>query len=332
MSILDQGRILVTGGAGFIGSALIWALNRRGIKDIVIADLLGSDGKWRNLVPLRFSYYIEADRLRHKLEENPDFLGPINFVFHLGACSNTTEKDASYLVENNFEYTRFLAHWAIDQGSRFLYASSAATYGDGKQGMDDRDEDLARLRPLNPYAYSKQLFDRYAQRHALFEDIVGFKYFNVFGPNEYHKAEMRSLVIKAYQQIRDSGSVRLFKSHHPDYPDGGQMRDFLYVKDAVAITIHLAEQDTFKGIFNVGSGIASSWIDLVRPVFESLKLPEAIEFMDMPEGIRSKYQYFTRAEISKLRESGYDPPPTPLDNAVRDYVTRYLVPDRRLGD
>lgn len=330
MALLDKDKILVTGGAGFIGSALVWALNSRGIKNIVISDILGSDEKWKNLVPLRYDYYIEASDLQEKLESKPDYLGKFGAVFHLGACSSTTERDASYLVRNNYEFTRFLCEWTLNQKARFVYASSAATYGNGAQGMDDKEDDLARLRPLNMYGYSKHMFDRYAQRHGLLERIVGLKYFNVFGPNENHKGDMRSVVNKAFQQIRDTGKVSLFKSHHSDYKDGEQMRDFLYVKDAVKMTLHLADSDT-TGIFNVGSGKANTWLELVKPIFPAMNRPTDIEFIDMPEQLRSKYQYYTCADIEKLRNTGYQEEITPLEDAVTDYVENYLLPGHRLG-
>ena len=332
MNLQNEGKILVTGGAGFIGSALIWALNKRGIENIIIADYLGSDEKWKNLVPLRFDHYLEADKLLEKLErkEKP-FFGEIRVVFHLGACSSTTETDASYLTQNNYEYTRMLVIWALSRGIRFVYASSDATYGGDGQGMDDKDEDLARLRPLNMYGYSKHMFDLYAQRHNLLEKIVGLKYFNVFGPNEYHKGNMRSLVHKAYEQIRDCGAVKLFKSYHPDYPDGEQKRDFLYVKDAVAMTLFLAENENASGLFNIGSGQAHTWIELVEPIFQAMDKLVNIEFIDMPEAIQSQYQYFTQADTSKLRHSGYGDSVTPLAEAVTDYVKNYLLTNRTLG-
>lgn len=332
MSTLE-GRILVTGGAGFIGSALVWALNERGYRDIVITDVLGSDEKWKNLVPLRFADYLEAEPFRRRIHERTDAFGRFTTVFHLGACSATTERNASYLADNNYGYTKELAGWALGQGARFIYASSAATYGDGAQGMSDQADDLHRLRPLNMYGYSKHLFDLHAQREGWLGDIVGVKYFNVFGPNEDHKGDMRSLVNKAYQQIQDTGRVQLFRSHKPEYRDGEQQRDFLYVKDAVAMTIHFATRArNAGGLFNLGSGEANTWLTLTRAIFAALGREPRIEFIDMPEALRGKYQYFTQAEITKLRASGYDRPMTPLAEAVRDYVQNYLVPGRKLGE
>lgn len=327
-----QGRILVTGGAGFIGSALVWALNQRGITNIVISDTLGSDEKWKNLVPLRFADYIEADVFRRRLHESREAFGQFSTLFHLGACSATTERNASYLADNNFGYTKELAMWALDRGMRFIYASSAATYGDGSQGMDDREARLHLLRPLNMYGYSKHLFDLWAQSHGYLERLVGLKYFNVFGPNEDHKGDMRSLVNKAFQQIQATGKVQLFRSYKADFKDGEQMRDFLYVKDAVEMTLHFADSgNSTGGLYNLGSGEANTWITLASTIFAALGQKPEIEFIDMPESLRGKYQYHTRADIGKLREHGYDRPMTPLSDAVRDYVQNYLVPNRKLG-
>jgi ADP-L-glycero-D-manno-heptose 6-epimerase len=327
-----SGRILVTGGAGFIGSALVWALNARGIDDIVVSDILGADEKWRNLVPLRYADYVEGPALRSRLAQSPGAFGKFTAVFHLGACSSTTERDASYLIDNNTAFTRELAAWSLASGSRFIYASSAATYGDGAQGMDDKDLALERLRPLNMYGYSKQLFDLYARRLGWLERIVGLKFFNVFGPNESHKGDMRSVVAKSHVQIKETGKIGLFKSYNPKYADGAQMRDFLYVKDAVEMTLHFAEKGNAAcGLYNLGSGEANTWLTLAGAIFDSLGLPPKIEFVEMPEALREKYQYYTKADISKLRESGYEKPVTPLAVATADYVRNYLVPDKRLG-
>jgi ADP-L-glycero-D-manno-heptose 6-epimerase len=334
MSSLN-GRILVTGGAGFIGSALVWALNQRGHSDIVIADFLGTDEKWKNLVALKYADYLDAAELRDRLTQGRAALGKFSTVFHLGACSATTEQDARYLADNNYAYTKELAAWSLAQDARFIYASSAATYGDGAQGMDDRDANLARLRPLNMYGYSKHLFDLHAQREGWLSRIVGVKYFNVFGPNEDHKADMRSLVNKAYQQILATGKVQLFKSHKPEFKDGEQMRDFLYVKDAVEMTIHFAEHAEGRragGLFNLGSGEANTWLTLARAIFTALGRAPAIEFIDMPEVLRGKYQYYTKADIAKLRATDYARPMTPLAEAVRDYVQHYMVPGKKLGE
>jgi ADP-L-glycero-D-manno-heptose 6-epimerase len=323
-------RILITGGAGFIGSALAWELNRRGCEQIVIADYLGTSEKWRNLTPLRFEDYLEADDLFPRLQSGA--LGKFDLVLHLGACSSTTERDAAYLVRNNFEFTKDLAAWSLAQGTRFVYASSAATYGDGSAGMSDTEEALHRFRPLNMYGYSKQLFDLYAQRQDWLGQIVGLKYFNVFGPNEEHKGDMRSIIPKSTAQVLQTGTIQLFKSHRPDYADGEQRRDFLYVKDAVKITLHLAETASAHGLFNIGTGETHTWNELARAIFATLGHEPHIEYIDMPEALRDKYQYFTQADISKLRATGYADSILPLEQSVGDYVQNYLVCDRRLGE
>jgi len=329
-SINDSSRVLVTGASGLIGSALIWALNQRGCTNIIASDVLDTSEKWRNLVPLQFDDYLESDQILDRFVSGG--LENFDFIFHLGACSATTEKDASYLIRNNYQYTQALCRWAVTQGSRFVYASSAATYGDGEQGMSDTDSNLQKLRPLNMYGYSKHLFDQFADRSGILDAIVGLKYFNVYGPNEAHKGDMRSVVAKAFEQITATGTLSLFKSYKPEYPDGGQQRDFLYVKDAVAMTIHLAESEDAGGLYNLGSGEARSWLDLAHAVFAAMDREPEIQFIDMPDHLREKYQYFTKADISKLKQSGYAQPITPLGDAVADYVKSYLIPDHRLGD
>jgi ADP-L-glycero-D-manno-heptose 6-epimerase len=324
----SDARVLVTGGAGFIGSALVWALNRRACERIVVCDRLGTDEKWRNLTPLRFTDYVEADDLLPRLQNGT--IGKFDLILHLGACSATTEKDAGFLIRNNYEFTKELAAWALGQKTRFVYASSAATYGDGSAGMEDDESKLDTLRPLNMYGYSKHLFDLQARRAGFLDKIVGLKYFNVFGPNEDHKGDMRSVVHKSFAQIKTEGVIRLFKSYRPDYRDGEQKRDFLYVKDAAAMTLHLAANVKASGLFNLGSGAARTWLDLARAVFAALKREPKIEFIEMPENIRDKYQYFTQANLSRLRAAGCTTPAMPLEDAVSDYVCNYLAPDKRL--
>ncbi len=324
----SDARVLVTGGAGFIGSALVWALNRRGCDNIVVCDILGTNEKWRNLTPLRFADYVEAADLLPRLQSGA--LGKFDLVLHMGACSATTEKDATYLIKNNYEFTKDLAHWSLAQKTRFVYASSAATYGDGSAGMEDDDTNLDNLRPLNMYGYSKHLFDLHAKRAGILSKICGLKYFNVFGPNEDHKGDMRSLVHKSFAQVQKEGVIKLFKSYRKDYKDGESKRDFLYVKDAVAMTLHLAANKKASGLFNIGSGEARTWIALANSVFAALKKKPKIEFIEMPETIRDKYQYFTQADISRLRAAGYKEKITSLENAGADYVRNYLMRDKRL--
>ncbi len=328
MHFLGRGRVVVTGGAGFIGSALVWALNLRGIDDILIVDRLDQSEKWKNLVPLRYRDYMDASDFESALLARPGDFTDVGTVLHLGACSSTTETDTAFLMRNNYEYSKHLAQWAIARDVRFVYASSAATYGGLERNLRD-DSELDALRPLNMYAYSKHRFDVFARDNGWLDKITGLKYFNVFGPNEQHKGDMRSLVDKAFHQIQETGTIRLFKSYRSEYRDGEQRRDFLYVKDAAEMTLHLADREAF-GLFNLGSGQAHTWLDLVRPIFRSLRVPERIEFVDMPPQLRDKYQYCTCATIDRLRAAGYDRPVTPLDRAVDDYVSNYLLPGHGL--
>jgi len=327
--------IIVTGGAGLIGSAVVHGLNQLGDDNIMVVDHLGLTEKWRNLAPLAFRDYLEKDAFETLLENGnlPLRLAfPLDAVIHLGACSATTERDATYLIKNNFEYSRKLALFAREQGARFIYASSAATYGNGKLGFSDDEALLPRLRPMNMYGYSKQLFDLWAMREGMLNSIVGLKYYNVFGPNEQHKGEMRSLVQKAFEQISATGSLKLFKSYRPDYGDGEQVRDFVYVKDAAAMTLHFLKNREACGIFNVGGGSTASWNRLAAAVFSAMGLPCRIEYIDMPESIRHTYQYHTCANTEKIRATGYTAQPWSLEAAVSDYIRNYLIPNRQLGD
>jgi ADP-L-glycero-D-manno-heptose 6-epimerase len=329
---LAEGRILVTGGAGLIGSALIWEMNRRGLRNIFVTDRLGRSEKWKNLVPLQFLDYMEAEEWDRRLADGGRGLpAGIRTVFHLGACSATTETDATYLIRNNYDYTKRMAEWALTQGVRFVYASSAATYGALETNLSE-SRDLDTLRPLNMYGYSKHRFDCYARAAGILERIVGLKYFNVFGPNEDHKGDMRSVVNKAFHQISRTGSMQLFRSYRPEFADGCQKRDFLYVKDAVKMTLHLALVDDAGGLYNIGSGEARSWLDLAHALFQALGREPCIEFVEMPDTLRAKYQYFTRAEMDRFRATGYGEPLTRLEDAVADYVNNYLMPGRKLGD
>ncbi len=320
--------IIVTGGAGFIGSALIAALNGRGVSDILVVDELSKDAipgceKWKNLRNLSFADYIEKDDFLQMVIENK-FSAPVKTVFHLGACSSTTETNAAYLIKNNYEYTKLLAQWATSEKIRFIYASSAATYGDGSAGFSDNEQAIEKLKPLNMYGYSKHLFDLWAKRAGLLKNIAGLKFFNVFGPNEYHKADMRSFVLKAYEQINAKGKVQLFKSHNPEYADGEYLRDFIYVKDAVDMTLFFYDNPKVSGLFNIGTGKARNWNDLVKAVFSAMGKKPNIEYITMPESIRSQYQYFTEADITKLRNAGYDKKTTTLENAINNYVKNHL--------
>lgn len=318
--------IVVTGGAGFIGSALIAALNKRRFTDILVVDHLGSGPKWKNLRNLSFADYVEKDDFLEMVIENK-LVGPIEAVFHLGACTSTTEKDASYLIKNNYEYSKLLAQWATDANTCFIYASSAATYGDGSAGFSDDEQKIKDLRPLNIYGYSKHLFDLWARRAGLLKKIVGLKYFNVFGPNEYHKGDMRSFVVKAFEQINATGKVGLFRSYNSQYSDGEYVRDFIYIKDAVDMTLFFLDNPQISGLFNIGTGKARTWNDLVKAVFSAMGRKPNIEYSEMPESVRNQYQYFTQAGISKLRRAGYDKQTTSLEDAIADCVQQYLQKD-----
>jgi len=315
--------IIVTGGAGFLGSAIIAALNKRGISDILVVDELGCDSRWMNLRNLSFADYYEKDDFLRMVLEGAIPPG-IEAVFHMGACSSTTETNASYLVKNNYEYTKTLAQWTQAEKIRFIYASSAATYGDGSKGFSDDEDEIDRLRPLNMYGCSKQMFDLWARKAGILGKIVGLKYFNVFGPNEYHKADMRSFILKGFEQIKDKGKVGLFKSYNPKYADGEYVRDFIYVKDAVDMTLFFLDNPNIGGLFNIGTGKARTWNDMVKAVFAAMGKKPNIQYIDIPESIRNQYQYFTQADISKLRNTGYDKPITTLEDAIKDYVQNYL--------
>ena len=375
--------LIVTGAAGFIGRNVVAELNRRGMDELILVDELGKDEKWKNLVGLRYEDLVSSEEFLGLIEDGA--FADATSCIHLGACSATTERDADYLLRNNYQYTRVLCNWALSNGVRFVYASSAATYGDGAQGYDDADAVTPELKPLNMYGYSKHMFDLWALKQGLFAqgdggNIVGLKYFNVYGPYEDHKGDMRSVVSKCYEQIRDTGKVQLFKSYRPEFKDGEQKRDFIYVKDAVDVTLHFALQEAEApgglfncgtgeartwvdlvtpvfgalgkpvaiefidmpevlrgkyqyfteaeapgGLFNCGTGEARTWVDLVTPVFRALGKAVAIEFIDMPEVLRGKYQYFTEAEVGKLRKAGYKKGFTALEDGVREYVTGYYL-------
>ena len=324
---------VITGAAGFLGSSLAYRLNQLGRDNLVLVDSLGADSRWKNLVPLRYAdYHDRKDFLESLLAGKLDGLR-IKAIFHLGACSSTTEADAGFLMKNNFEYTKLLAQWCGKQKEpvRFIYASSAATYGDGNLGYNDDHALLPNLRPLNAYGYSKHLFDLWALRHGTFEYAVGLKYFNVYGPNEYHKGDMKSMVAKSHAQIHQTGSVKLFQSHHPDYEDGKQKRDFLHVMDAVDITLFFLNPKVPGGVYNVGTGKARTWIDMMNAVFTAMGREPRIEFIPMPEVLRDKYQYFTEADMKKLRAAGYRKAIQSLEEGVAAYIPYLEMGEQRLG-
>lgn len=314
--------IIVTGAAGFIGRNVVAALNRRGERDLVLVDTLGTDDKWKNLRGLELDRVVPTGDLPAYLA-SPDATS-VRAIVHLGACSSTTERDADYLLANNYQYTVDLVTWSLAHGVRLVYASSAATYGDGSQGYSDADEVTPTLRPLNMYGFSKQLVDLWALRHGHLDSVVGLKFFNVYGPYEEHKGDMRSLVSKSYRQVRDTGRITLFRSHRPDYADGEQKRDFVYVDDAVDVVLHFLDHPEVNGLFNCGTSHAATWLELTGALFGALGLEPRIDFVDMPESIRDRYQYFTESDGAKLRAAGYTRPFRGVADGVREYVETFL--------
>ena len=314
---------IVTGGAGFIGSALLWRLNQAGITDIMVVDNLGSTEKWKNLVNRRYARYVHRDTFLEMLRGNT--LGcPVDAVLHMGACSSTTEKNADFLMANNTAYTTELCRFALEHGARFINASSAATYGNGSQGFSDRPEVTRRLKPLNMYGYSKHLFDLWLLDNKLDNSVASLKFFNVYGPNEYHKDTMRSVACKAYHEITATGRLQLFKSDSPGFADGGQMRDFVYVKDCVELMFWMLQNPGVNGILNVGTGTAQTWNSLAQALFAALGREPHIDYVAMPETLKGKYQNFTQAEMDWLQEKRCPVRFTPLEQGIADYVGNYL--------
>ena len=316
--------IIVTGGAGFIGSCMVRTLNDHGKEDIVIVDNISSTDKWMNMRNKKYIKYVHKSKF---LEELPTYEN-VEAIIHMGAQSSTTEKNFDYLWNNNFEYTKALWNYCAEKQISFLYASSAATYGDGEQGFDDK-MDIDQLRPLNGYGYSKQLFDQWVKHQATVfpKQHVGFKFFNVYGPNEYFKGSMASMIFHGYKQIMEAGSVKLFKSCNPDYEDGGQLRDFVYVKDICDVMHWMLQHPEVNGLFNLGTGRAQSFRELAEATFHALGMEPNIEYIDMPEHLKKKYQYYTKAEMSKLREVGYDKELKNLEDGAKDYVLNHLAKD-----
>ncbi|MCP4294955.1 MAG: ADP-glyceromanno-heptose 6-epimerase [Proteobacteria bacterium] len=313
---------VITGGAGFIGSCVIDGLNQQGRSDILVVDRLANGEKYKNLIGLNVEDYQDKADFISDLEAG-HYDGLIEGIVHMGACSATTELDASFLMDNNYLYTKRLTNWCLQHRVRFIYASSAATYGDGSLGYSD-NSDLKTLAPLNPYGFSKSFFDLWAHNKNLLNQIVGLKFFNVYGPREDHKGEMRSVVNKAFGQIKKDGVVQLFKSHRPDYKDGEQLRDFIYIKDAVKVIQYFLENPDKNGIFNVGTGKARSFKDLVIATFSALGLKPDIEYIDMPLELQPRYQYFTEASMDKIRKAGYSESFESLEDGVKDYVVSWL--------
>ena len=323
--------IVVTGGTGFIGSNLVAGLEDRGETDLVVCDRLLQADKCRNIRKRHLAASVPPEQLPEFLKGNS---AEIRAVFHMGAISSTTETDADLIVETNVHLSADLWRWCAQNGVPFIYASSAATYGDGSVGFDDDGsvEGLSRLRPMNPYGWSKQLFDRMVARWVeegarTPPQWAGLKFFNVYGPNEYHKGHMQSLVSKAFPVAAAGDPVTLFRSHDPEYPDGGQMRDFVYVQDCVEVMLWLLDHPDTSGLFNLGTGRARTFLDLIGSMFAALKMEPSVDWIDTPDEIRDRYQYFTQAEMGRLRAAGYDAPFLDVEEGVGDYVTRYLATD-----
>ncbi len=316
---------IVTGGAGFIGSVIIKALNDRGIENILVVDRLEKDSKWMNLRGIKFQEYLHADEFIQPDMLNQIFDEGVTQVYHMGACSSTTETDVDYLMKNNVEFSKIVFSYCAGYDVPICYASSAATYGAGEHGYDDTE--VEKLQPLNPYGWSKQLMDEWAlQQDKVPTKWYGVKFFNVYGPNEYHKGSMRSVVVQAHKQIKDTGKMKLFKSYHPDYKDGEQLRDFVYVKDVVQAMVRLMFEDHQgpSGLYNLGTGQARSFKDLVLATFAALDKSEAIEYIDMPDHLKDQYQYYTQANMNKLAQAFSDFKFHSLEEGVKDYVQNYL--------
>ena len=322
--------IVVTGGAGCIGSAIVWALNKRGITEIILVDDTGHPEKEKNIESLHYFSLENKDTFLNYAKKS-SMPWKVDTIIHMGGCSSTIERDETFLTTNNLTYTQCLAEYALNNGVRFIYASSAATYGSGENGFSD-EVDITSLSPLNLYAHSKQKFDLWAQEQGAFDHIVGLKFFNVFGPSEYHKKEMQSMVRRGFLQVLDNGKIRLFKSHNPGYADGDQERDFLYVKDAVQMVLFFLDSPKINGIFNAGTGVARTWNELTAAVFKAMGREIAVEYIDMPVSIRDQFQYRTCAKIDKIRKAGYSQKITTLEEATTDYIQNYLLSNKRLGD
>ncbi len=314
--------IIVTGGAGFIGSCIVRMLNDRGIDDIYIVDNINTTEKWKHLVNKKYISYIHKDRFFDIL---PSIKEKITHIIHMGACSSTTQTDFDYLYNNNYEYTKRLWNYCTENNISFIYASSAATYGDGSEGFDD-NSDIEKLQPLNGYGYSKHLFDLWEKKQTEKPaQHVGLKFFNVYGPNEDCKGDMASVIFKSFGQINETGKIKLFRSHNPNYKDGGQLRDFIYVKDICKVISFLIDNPSISGLFNLGTGKARSFEDLARATFVAMGKEPNIEYIDMPQHLREKYQYFTEAKMDKLRKTGYGCIFYSLEDGVKDYVQNYLT-------
>ncbi|MDR3275331.1 MAG: ADP-glyceromanno-heptose 6-epimerase [Endomicrobium sp.] len=311
--------IILTGGAGFIGSCFLWKLNNEGIKDILVVDHLDESEKWKNLIGKQYYDYIQKSDFFNAVV-NRQVPKP-QAVVHLGACASTTSNDANYYIKNNYEYSKILALWAFELGVPFIYASSAATYGNGEYGYDDDISKIKSLAPLNIYGFTKHMFDLWLLNNNYLDKAVGIKFFNVFGPNEYHKGDMRSVICKNYDNVCSKGLIKLFKSYNKNYKDGGQLRDFVYVKDVAEAMYFLFKNPSKTGIFNIGTGKARTWNDIAKSMFAAIGKHEDIKYMETPDYLKSKYQYFTQAKIDNLKNAGFNKSFMELEDSVKDYCS-----------
>ncbi len=315
--------IVVTGAAGFIGSVLTGALNDEGQSDLILVDKFDREDKMKNLANKEYEVQIDRDDFIDWFKNNADV---VDFVFHIGARTDTTEFDMEVFNKLNINYSKDIWTICAENDIPLVYASSAATYGDGSLGYDDRHDIVEKLQPLNPYGVSKNEFDKWALKQTKTPPFwYGLKFFNVYGPNEYHKGRMASVIMHAFNQIKETGGMKLFRSHRPDYKDGGQLRDFVYVKDVVEVILFLWEYEADSGLYNLGTGKARTFLDLAKATFKAMGKPENITFIDTPEDIRDKYQYFTEANMSKLLDQGYGVPFYSLEDGVEDYVKEFLM-------
>lgn len=322
--------IIVTGATGFIGSAVVWELNRRGRQDIVLVDKLGHGEKWKNLLGLRFAEFIDRSEFFERLAVD-HWAHNVDAVFHIGANADTTNLDGDFFYTWNFDFTRALCDWTLSRKARFIYASSAAVYGDGSLGFSDDPALSFHLEPLNPYGFSKLLFDRYVIEHNWYDKVAGFRFFNVFGPNEYHKGRMASVILHAFPQARDHGKIKLFESHHPDFCHGGQTRDFISIWEVLEGLMFAYDHPEANGIFNLGTGTPHTFNDLATAVFAALNKPSVLEYFPTPEDLRARYQYYTCADMSRLQSYGFPAFPDKFSDYVQQYVSEYIVPGKRLG-
>ncbi len=324
--------IIVTGGAGLIGSATIWALNKKGREDIIVVDDVTHDEKEHNLAPLKYEVLVGISEFREKLKNGEYNDQNIEGIIHLGACSATTEKNWDYLLDNNVQYTEEIIRWCVDRGARCVYASSAQTYGHGEHGYEDDHDLFDQLKPFSLYGKSKLDVDIWARDAGYLSEIVGIRYFNIFGPNEWHKEGMQSVMCKKFPELKADEPMTLFRSYNDEFQDGESKRDFMYVKDAVDVTLFFLENKDANGVFNVGNGTARSWNDVAKAMFSALGKEPKIEYIDMPEELRGNYQYFTQANIKKLRAAGYSGTFWSLEDSITDYVQNYLIPHHHLGE